>query len=179
MVICLSCKSEYEKYVTTELSKNINNDSLIFGMRMGQTQKDFFDICWELNRQHLIHQGSGQNAKYIEELDSSMDQTLKKEMLFYGIFDKQKIMRGMDMTFSYSAWSPWMKSRHADTLLEDLRVKFLKEYPGNKFIEMEIDNPKIKALVKIDGNRQILMFPKNDKDVAVKIEDLNFKYKKK
>ncbi|MCB0638910.1 MAG: hypothetical protein KDC54_19915, partial [Lewinella sp.] len=85
------------------------------------------------------------------------------------------VMRGMRMTYSYIAWAPWNEERQAAQLLLDLRDEYLQAYPGNDFIEIELAEAAAPALVKIDGNRQILMYPKNDKDVAVKIEDLHFK----
>lgn len=176
----IACKSEYQHYVDTELATGRTLDSLIFGMRMGQTKKEFFAICWELNRQQLISQGTGNTtARYISARDSSGNATaLSKDLLFYGIFDEDDIMRGMDMTYSYVIWAPWNEEKQSDRLLLELRDEYLLEYPGNDFIEIEIKKPKTTALVKIDGNRQILMYPKTKKDVVVKIEDLNYKLDK-
>lgn len=171
-----ACKSEYDRYVKRELKSGIVNDSLIFGMYMGQSQKDFYSICWQLNKEQLISQGSGnQMAKYIERLDSIDDVTLKKEMEFYGIFDEDKIMRGMDMSYSYVAWAPWNRGRHADSLAVHLKEIYVQDYKGNDFISIELKNTDYKAYVKIDGNRQILIYPVDIRKVAVKIEDLNYK----
>lgn len=173
------CKSEYQQYVDEELGSGITQDSLIFGMRMGQTKKEFFTDCWELNRQKLISQGTGNTtARYITDRDSSGNKTLaSKDLLFYGIFDENDIMRGMEMTYSYLAWAPWNRDKQSDSLLLHLRDEYLRGYPGNDFIEIEVKDLKSPALVKIDGNRQILMYPKNNKDVVVKIEDLHYKLK--
>ena len=51
----------------------------------------------------------------------------------------------------------------------------MQDYKGNDFISIDIKNTEFKAYVKIDGNRQILIYPVNTKDVVVKIEDLNYK----
>lgn len=159
------------------MATGITNDSLIFGMRMGQTKKDFFTICWDLNKDKVISQGTGANARYITDRDSIGGEAnpLSKEMLFYGIFDENEVMRGMRMIYSFLAWAPWNEEMQSDRLLEHLRKIYLAKYPGNDFIELEISESKFPALVKIDGNRQILMYPKNDKDVVVKIEDLEYK----
>jgi len=179
-ILFISCKSEYEKTVDRELASGIVNDSLIFGMRMGQTKKEFFGICWELNRQKLIAQGTGnRTAKYIEPLDSTETNPSRKEMLFYGIFDERDTMRGMDMTFTYSAWAPWNKERYSIPLMEALKAEYMKHYGPNPFIEINLGDIKYKAFVKIDGNRQILIYPKNDKDVVVKMEDLRYRLKQK
>ena len=172
-----SCKSEYQQYVDEELASGVSQDSLIFGMRMGQTKKEFFTVCWDLNKQKLISEGTGNTtARFITGRDTSGNSTAwSKDMLFYGIFDENDIMRGMEMTYSYITWAPWNRDRQSDSLLLRLRDEYLRGYPGNDFIEIDVKGIDHPALVKIDGNRQILMYPKNKKDVVVKIEDLRYK----
>jgi hypothetical protein len=172
-----ACQSEYQQYVDQELASGVTNDSLILGMRMGQTRKQFYSDCWELNRQKLINQGTGnQTARFVTDRDSLGNTTPQsKDLLFYGIFDKDDIMRGMDMTYSYLAWAPWNEDMQSDQLLGHLRDLYLQDYPGNDFIEIDIKESEVPALVKIDGNRQILMYIKGKKDVVVKIEDLQYK----
>ena len=180
MILMLSCTSEYDRYVKRELASGERSDSLIFDMYMGETKMDFFAKCWNLNKEGLISQGTGnQTAKFIDPIDSTQDMTLRKEMLFYGIFDKQDTMRGMDITFHYLSWAPWNEDRHSDVLATALREEYEKNYRGNPFIEIDIEAINQKAFVKIDDNRQILIYPKNNKDVVVKIEDLNYKLKNK
>jgi hypothetical protein len=172
----LGCQSEYDRYVAEELASGLSEDSLIFGMHIGQTKKDFYTVCWELNRQELIHQGTGnRTARFEIDHDSLGEKSNAKSVLFYGIFDENDIMQGMDMTYSYTAWAPWNRDKQADSLMQDLRQQYLRGYPGNDFIEIEVPGLEHPALVKIDGNRQVLIYPKNDKDVVVKIEDLNYK----
>jgi hypothetical protein len=178
----LGCKSEYQQYVEREMATGVVQDSLIFGMRMGQTRKDFFAICWDLNKQQLIREGTGnRTARYTADADTLGNNSEAKDMLFYGIFDEDDIMRGMEMTYSYLTWAPWNRDKYSDSLLYRLRDQYLVGYPGNDFIEIKLDikGQEITALVKIDGNRQILMYPKgNKKDVMVRIEDLRYKLKK-
>lgn len=175
-----SCKSEYTKYVERELATGIKNDSLIFGIKMGQTRKDFFSICWQLNKDKVLSHGNGNSTvKYEEVLDSTQDQSFRKDLLFYATFDENDTIVGMDMTYYYAAWAPWNKDKFSTTLADSLQVKFMKDYGGNPFLPIPLDNEKYKAFVKIDGNRQILIYPKDDKEVVVKIEDLNHKLKKK
>lgn len=180
VVVSVGCESEYQQYVERELASGIRNDSLIFDMWIGQTRKDFYDICWQLNKQKLVREGTGnRTARHTTDMDAEGNKTLEsKDLLFYGIFDENDIMRGMDMTYSYLTWAPWNKDRQADKLLLRLREQYEKDYPGNDFIEIDIKDLEYPALVKIDGNRQILMYPKNEKDVVVKIEDLNYKLNK-
>jgi len=176
----MSCKSEYQQYVERELATGVEQDSLIFDMRIGQTRQDFYTICWNLNKQKLITNGAGSNARYVMDRDSLGNDSEAKEMLFYGIFDDKDTMRGMRMTYSYLAWAPWNRDRYADTLMNQLKKQYLEGYPGNDFIQLdvEVQGKNYPALVKIDGNRQILMYPKGKKDVLVRIEDLHYKLDK-
>jgi hypothetical protein len=172
----ISCKSDYTRAVEQGLGSGMVHDSLIFGMRMGQTKKDFYSVCWDLNKQQLISEGPGNlTAKYTEPEDSTKDRSLRKEMYFYGIFDEKDTMRGMDMTYHYIAWSPWNRNLFSDSLLEDLKRQYIRDYPGNAFIPIELDLPEYQAYAKVDGNRQILMYPKDKRQVVVKIEDLRYK----
>lgn len=179
-VSLVSCKSEYQQYVEEEMATGITNDSLIFDMRMGLTKKEFYSLCWDLNSKGLVRQGPGnQYALYTTDRDTAGNATeVSKEMLFFGIFDEDDVMRGMDMIYSYYAWAIWNEDKQADSLLMNLRDEYLQGYPGNDFIEIDIKESDSPALVKIDGNRQILIYAKNKKDVAVKIEDLNYKLNK-
>lgn len=174
-----ACKSEYESRVERELASGIIQDSLILGLRMGLSKQEYFDACWELNRQQQINSGTGDaSAHYITDRDSSGLNTLRsKDVLFFGVFDEEDIMRGMEMTYSFVAWAPWNRNMQSDSLLLHLRDEYLADYPGNDFLELELEGSENPALVKIDGNRQILMYTKGKKDVVVKIEDLQYKLK--
>ena len=91
-------------------------------------------------------------------------------MLYYGVFNANDIMTAVDVKFSYTAWSPWNKKLHADKLLPVVQDTLLKWFPGNPFIKVK------NVLVKVDGNRQIKLYQESDRDVAVLIEDLEYKY---
>ena len=179
-VIFNSCKSEYENIIDREMRRGIVDDSLIFGMEMGLTRKEFFDICWKLNKEKLIDQGSGNGMAYHKDpYDSLQPNKAIKELQFYGIFDKNDTMRGMSMIYNFSAWGSFEKKYNSKSMMDTLINFYTKTRKGNPFIEMDLGLDKYKALVKVDGQRQILIYPKNDKDVIVKIEDLKFKYNQK
>jgi len=171
-LILVSCESEYSKAVKNGLTSGEIHDDLFLGLKMGQTQKEFFDHCWSLNKKNLVSQGPGNKyAKYYMIPDSTEDMTQKVEVLFYGMFDEQKVMYGMDMKMEFTAWAPWNEKFQSDKLVAFLKDKYMKEEGLNPFLEIDIDTEN-KAYAKIDGNRQILIYALNDKTVAVKIEDL-------
>lgn len=167
-----SCKSEYQKLIEKELAAGQRNTDLFLDLTMGQTRKEFFAICWDLNKEKKISQGSGnQYAKYFLRPSPGEDSTRTVEILFYGMFDQDDVMYGMDMKMSFSSWSPWNKDFHTDVLQEFMEKKYMEQEGGNPFIQIQVTD-EVNALVKVDGNKQILMYPNNNQTLSVKIEDL-------
>ena len=176
VLILNSCtKSPYDKMVREELSKNIILDSLPFNFRFGDSKQHFFERCMALNKQEIIKEGP--NNKYVQyTLTAKNEKDSNIQMLFYGIFDKTNTMTGMDFKFCYNYWSAWSDEYNAQSLVPKLKDTLLKWYPGNNFIPIKIPATEIDAFVKVDANRQILMYVDDNKDVTVKIEDLRTKY---
>lgn len=176
VLLLSSCQSEYEKAVQKGLDSKEIYEELLFDMTMGQTKKEFYARCWDLNKEKKISQGNGnQYAKYIMSSGELFDVPEEVEMLFYGIFDEDNIMRGMDMRFNYTKWSPWNEEFHSDMLIEKLKAHYMNEYAGNEFINFDSGVEGHSSYVKVDGNRQILLYQLSNKDVSVKIEDLRHK----
>lgn len=167
-----ACESDYTKLVKNELASGVKNDSIFYSLRFGITKMEFFKICMDLNRKHLVTQGPSNKNVQVMLIPKDSTQSLKQiKMLFYGKFNSDHIMTGMDVTFSYDAWAPWNKDLQADKLLPVVQDTLLKWFPGNPFMKVK------DVLVKVDGNRQIELRQKSEKDVSVLIEDLGYKYK--
>lgn len=181
-ILQISCNtSEYTKLVNNEMAKNIVNDSLIFGMRIGQTRQEFYDQCWKLNNQKIITHGSS-NSFVEYKLPINKSDTTKNSMTlnFYGIFNQEKIMTGMDMKFHYDGWSLWNKSLQSDKLLPVVKDTLKSWFPGNDFISVELKETNKNVWVKVDGNRRILIEPLADsREVDVRIDDLRYILNKK
>jgi len=180
LIMQVSCNtSEYTKLVNNEMSKNIVNDSLIFGMKFGQTKDLFFDQCWKLNNQKIINQGT--SNKFVEyKLPIKVGDTTTNPitMLFYGIFNKEKIMTGMDMRFHYDGWSLWNKSLQSDKLVPVVKDSLKSWFPGNDFISVELKKGEKKVWVKVDGNRRIIVESIVDtREVDARIDDLRYSIK--
>ncbi len=170
-----SCESEYSKAIKSEMKSGVVYKELFLTLEVGDTKKDFYDKCWDLNKEGLVSQGPGNKyAKYSLDLPAKNDSTENVVVLFYGIFDKNEVMYGMDMKMSYSSWSPWNEDYHSDRLMNELQKYYMTKYGKNEFITIELDNRV--AYAKIDGNRQVLIFPLNKKDVSVKITDTRKRY---
>lgn len=172
ILIVSSCQSEYTKLVKNELSNGKKYDTVFYDLKFGNTRKEFFKKCWDLNRKEVVTNGPSNDYVQVMLLPRDSTQSLKKiKMLFYGVFNAQDIMTAMDVKFSYEAWAPWNRDFQADKLLPVVQDTLLKWYAGNPFIKVK------DVLVKVDGNRQIQIKQESDRDVSVLIEDLEYKYK--
>ena len=151
-------------------------------MKFNDSKQEFFQICQELNDNQLVTHGPRNKfVKYY--MKSNADESYDIQMLFYGIFDKDgmkvfdrdKKMTGLNMRFSFSGWSPWNKKLFSNELIPRVKDTLEKWFPGNEFIKVNINEFKIDAFIKIDGNRQIKMYALDDEVVSVKIENLDKK----
>jgi hypothetical protein len=177
LILISSCsETDYTKLVKSEMAKKTINDSLFLGMKFGITKQDFFDRCWELNNKRLISHSSSNNFVKYQLPIKENDSTAKiMNMLFYGIFNEDKVMTGMDLKFTYDAWALWNKSHHADVLLPAIKDSLLHWYPGNDFISVPLKKNQKEMLVKIDGNRRIIIEPlENNQEVNARIDDLRY-----
>jgi len=173
IVLLASCQSEYTKLVKKELASGVKHDTVLFDLSFGNTKKEFYKICWDLNKRGIATHGENNNyVKTILGLNDTLNKIKKIKLMFYARFSEKDIIRGIDMKFTYTAWAPWNKELTAEKLLPSVKDTLLKWYPGNPFLKL-----KKGTLVKVDGNRQIQLKVKTDKEVSVLIEDLSYKYK--
>lgn len=157
------------------MAKGIVNDSLFLGLKLGQNRKEFFDICWQLNRDKMVTNGPNSYVKYALPDKKQDDLNKSMTMLFYGIFNNENKMTGMNMQFYYDAWSLWNTSLHSDTLIHAVKDTLNQWYPGNDFIKVEMEKSQKELFVKVDGNRRITIKPLDDKMmVKAQIDDLRY-----
>lgn len=163
-----SCEreSKYERIVKGELAKGVRHDSLFLGYKLGMPRDEFYDYSWKLNKKHLVRQGPG-NLSIEYELDKELPHP--GTMNFYPDFKDQKIHR-MRVLFSYDGWAPWNDNLGADSLIFDVK-KLMEKWYGTGFFEIE--KPQMgTSFVKIDGNREILIFKADETRVNVFFTDL-------
>ncbi len=153
----VSCETEeapktlYEKIEREELKKGTRADSIFLGINFGMKKEDFFIHCADLNKDSIISEGVGINVLY----DIPNDLKFPSRMLFYPDFREGEIFR-MRTKWIYTNWSPWNKETHGQSLKKDIASLMKEWYGGNDFIRVPhpIDTA---AIVKIDGNRRILI----------------------
>ena len=177
-MLVFGCKnqSEYTKVLKRELENKNEFNNLIFDMKIGQSRQDYFDICYKLNQKKLIVSGQRSlNPELTLKSKTGSTKGSNIKMSFNGIFNEKKIMRGMEMRFYFTGWSSWNKTLSSDNLLIQLKDTLMGWFPGNEFFNVNFEN-NLSTEVKIDGNRRILAYLANSKDVAVRIEDMSGKY---
>jgi hypothetical protein len=143
------------------------SDSLFLGIYLGMAQKDFYDLCTELNKNQLITQGPGGNTnvehRIVDEFDSEVS------MRFFPTFIDEKIFE-MPVTYSYVAWAPWNRQYWAEKLLPKVLEKYKETY-GDDFKLLEHPTQG-KVYYKIDGKRRINLFVKDEHLVQAVFTDL-------
>ena len=167
MICFLACKNDtaYSKLVKEELSKDIRNDSLFLGLHFGMTAGEFYDRCWELNREGVVREGlSNTTVHYkVEGLPFAA------AMEFWPVFKDDRI-QAMNAHAYYTAWAPWNREFWSDILIDELKG-LLEDWYGEGFIP--VPSPGYgKAYVKVDGNRQITIWYERDERVEILFSDL-------
>lgn len=176
ILLLISCGSDYDRLVRNELASKVDNDSLFLTFRFGETKKEFFARGWKVNSEGKIKQGpKNQTVEYTLTPQDSTSSPI--QMLFFPQFTDDDALSVMDVTFAYTAWFPSTKRFYSDHLIMALQDTMMNWYGGNKFIHIQREKPLTDLYVKVDGNRQLTMYIKDDIHVVMKMEDLKVKYK--
>jgi hypothetical protein len=163
-------RSDYTRMVEEELAKNERKDSIILGIKFGHTVQDFFARCYDLNREKLVTQGpSGNTVQYLF-YDPITSDSAQMRLIFFPTFDRTSKIAEMNMEFSYVAWAPWNKHLSADSLKPKAMKLLMKWYQGNEFVVAKREKGDL--IVKVDGNRRILVSNKDTQSVSVKVQDI-------
>ncbi len=147
---------QYERRLKKELASGIRYDSLFMGISFGMTSQEFYEHCWDLNKDSLVKQGSA-NMSVQYDINEELD--YPATMNFYPVFGEGKIIE-MPVRFIYNGWAPWTKELSASNLAIDVK-HWYEEIYGKGFIT--VTHPmKGQAYTKIDGNRRITIYVEND-----------------
>lgn len=159
-------KARYERRLKQELASGVRNDSIFMGLYLGMSQKDFYSRCWNLHDQGLVHQGPNNTSVEFKIKD---DLKYPATMYFYPNFSEGKISE-MPVIYKYDGWAPWNKKLTSDSL-QIAVLKYYKKKYGEDFMTVshhEFGN----AYVKIDGNRRITIYKRDDLYVWAVFTDL-------
>lgn len=146
----------YERRLKRELASGVRYDSLFMGISFGMTDEAFYKHCWNLNRDGLVRQGTG-NHTVLYDIREELEHP--STMNFYPKFENGKIVE-MPVRFLYNGWAPWNKELSVEKLAEDVK-NWYEDIYGNGFITI-VHPMKGMAYTKIDGNRRITIYTEND-----------------
>jgi hypothetical protein len=164
-------QSDYTKLVKSELAKGIRKDSVLLGIKLGDTRNEFYGKCFDLNKQRLVTEGpNGATVQYLFRDSLVHDSTTSLRLLFIPAFDQNDVINEMNLEFSYPAWAPWNEQYHADKLKEKVLKILMIWYKGNEFVIAKINDTDVP--VKVDGNRRMLVYIKDAQNVVVKVQDI-------
>ncbi len=173
LMVAISACSDGSAYMAMEkreLARGIRYDSLFLGLKLGMTRKEFFDHCFELNRQGLVKEGPANNTVEYKMPDQF---PYPGRMNFYPDYDDDNRIYKMRVYFQYDAWAPWNKAEWSDSLLPEV-VRLFEKWYGGEFLEVEFETQENtpSVFVKIDGNRRVSVFRGDDMKVNAIITDL-------
>jgi len=168
--ILSGCESDYTKMVKSELAKGIRKDSILLGIRFGNTRNEFNGKCFDLNKAHLVMEGAGHSVQYLFTDSLVHQKPTQIRLLFVPAFDEKEMITNMDLNFSYAAWAPWNRPLQADSLETKVKKLLMLWYGGNEFVIANVDGKQIP--VKMDGNRRVVVYRDDPQRVIVKIEDV-------
>jgi hypothetical protein len=172
ILILQSCiQSEYTKVVKEELARGVRMDSLVFGINFGDSRDEFYGKCFDLNKKELVTQGpKGATVQHLFT-DSLLHNTpTPMRLLFIPAFDEKDKIIEMNLEFSYVAWAPWNENLQSNFLKDKVLELITLWYKGNSFISVEIKGQQ--TPVKLDGNRRMIVYIKDEQNVVVKIHDI-------
>lgn len=161
------CKKDYDydAQVAAALRSGERHDSIFFGLYLGMLRNAFRAQCLDLNHQKRFQQGTkGPSVEYhMHEL------RYPAAMNFLPRYDGDTLIE-MGVIYEYDRWAPWDKSSHSVVLIEDVYKLFIQWY-GKPFHTVTLTNGK-KVLVQVKGNRRVILYAKDDREVHALITDL-------
>lgn len=157
-----SSETDYESMVRKGLESGIEQDSLFLGYYLGMSRDDFFSSSWEMNKQGII-------TGYTKIVYELQDLSYPANMEFYPAFKNDEITR-MPVSIGYQGWAPWNEHLNTDELINEL-LKYYNEIYDANFTLVFVPDINREALVNIQGNREIRIYPETHSNVFVEFID--------
>jgi hypothetical protein len=168
--ICACVQSDYTKLVKAELAKGIRQDSVLLGIRFGDSRDEFYGKCFDLNSKHLVTQGESASVQYLFTDSLLHKEPTQIKLLFVPAFDDKSKLTNMDLKFSYLAWAPWNRHLQSDSLEVNVKKLLMNWYGGNEFVTAKVEDKDVP--VKVDGNRRILVYVYDTQSIVVRVQDI-------
>jgi hypothetical protein len=166
-----ACKKEskLERTIRTEFESGVRSDSLFLGLRFGMTMQEFYNHCWDLNKQGIVKEGSrNMSVEYI--FKDSLNNPITFDFYAHRDLDNEGKIYQYNTSFFYSAWA-LNRRLYADKLIKMLVPILMEWYGGNE--PFTIIKGGKEHLFKIDGNRMIDLFIYDESTVVATFSDLS------
>ena len=152
-------------------SSEIQEDSLMLGIRFGMNKDQFFKHCESINSTEKIFD-SATKLRIGRPIKSNGKDFM---MNLYPTYLFEKINK-LEFECYQQSYSKWNKTAHAENILTDIKSYFEKEFQ----IKMEEFNHEKhgKAYVHFKGNRRLRIFIKSEKLVGGEFLDMTDEFKK-
>jgi len=145
-------------------------DSVHMGVRLGMGRQEFYDHCWELNKQGKNITQGHHNTSVMHP--DSINFTYPVEINFYPEFNSENQAYILPVRYEYKSWAPWNKEVHSDKLLPEVISLMEKSY-GVSFQQKEIDGKEV--WFQYDSPRLITIYADEDHYVFVKFKNERYK----
>jgi len=163
-LIACDQRTDYERLIESGKNSDVRNDSLFLGYELGMEQQEFLDRSWELNQKGLLTGGAQIEYQFTELSNNA-------RMVFYPHFNNGKI-HVMPVEISFHSWAIWNRDLYSEHLIDQLLEYYETVYgPGFQLVDHPTLNRKV--WMKVDGNRKIVVYPKDDMITRVEFTDLS------
>lgn len=160
----------YRTAVNEGLQADAAPKETVLGLQLGDTDRQFFDHCTQLNQQQLITNGNGGNV-VVHAMPDDLDRPA--QMTFRPVFigaDPRRV-QAIELRVIYDDWSPWNASASADSLLPKVADYFRRTLSTDP---IEIQHPQHgRTFTSVDGNRLLALWKEDGSTVKGMITDLS------
>ena len=160
------CKqgSGMDKYAITPL------DSVHLGVKLGMLRQEFYDHCWDLNKQGKNITQGHHNTSVLHS--DSVNFTYPVDINFYPKFNTDNRIYILPVRYEYRSWAPWNQEAHSDKLLPEVVALMEKSY-GIKFEPKDINGNEV--WYSHEDPRLITIYADDDHFVFVKFKNERYK----
>lgn len=148
----------------------IKLDSVHMGVRLGMERQEFYDHCWDLNKQGKNITQGHHNTSVLHS--DSVNFTYPVDINFYPKFNDENKIYILPVRYEYRSWAPWNKEAHSDKLLPEV-VALMEQSYGCKFELKDINGKEV--WYNFESPRLVTIYSDDDHFVFVKFKNERYK----
>ena len=157
---------DYKKLVDEQRSSGLVDNRIVLDIGFGMSSQEFYDYCWQINKEGLASQGPKNRTVQVEIEDLSKP----GYMLFYPNFEDDKIVE-MPILFGLHDWSPWNEESFGKEFIFEIRDLVEDWYSIE--LQLAIDTTGYPGYIGINGNKKAALTVQDDQFVKLIVSDMN------